>query len=86
MGLGSLICIVLRLWLLAVFVRIVLSWFPATEGGGLARLSDALGAVTDPVLAPVRALLPPVRMGGMGLDLSPMVVLLVGSLLLGLIC
>lgn len=86
MGLLAIVCFGLRLWLLAVFVRIVLSWFPATEGGALARFSDLLGAVTDPVLAPVRAMLPPVRMGGMGLDLSPMVVLLVGSLLLGFIC
>lgn len=82
----GLLCTVLQLWLLAVFVRIVLSWFPATEGGGLARVSNVLGAVTDPVLAPVRALLPPVRLGGMGLDLSPMVVLLAGSLLLQFIC
>ncbi len=82
----ALICFVGQLWLLAVFVRIVLSWFPATEGGGLARFADVLGAVTDPVLAPVRRMLPPVRMGGMGLDLSPMVVLLVGSLLLSFLC
>lgn len=86
MALRSLFCFVLQLWLLAVFVRIVLSWFPTTPGGGLARVVDVLGAVTDPVLAPVRALLPPVRMGGMGLDLSPMVVLLVGSLLMGVFC
>jgi len=26
------------------------------------------------VLGPIRALLPPVRIGGMGLDLSPMIV------------
>ena len=82
----GLLCTVLQLWLLAVFLRIVLSWFPATEGGGLARVTDVLGAVTDPVLSPVRAMLPPVRMGGMGLDLSPMVVLLVGSVLLRVIC
>lgn len=82
----GLLCLVIQFWLLAVFVRIVLSWFPATEGGGLARFSDLLGAVTDPVLAPVRSVLPPVRLGGMGLDLSPMVVLLVGSLLLRVIC
>lgn len=82
----GLLCGLLQIWLLAVFVRIVLSWFPATEGGALASVSGVLGAVTDPVLEPVRRLLPPVRMGGMGLDLSPMVVLLVGSLLLRLIC
>lgn len=82
----SFICTLLSLWMFAVFVRIVLSWFPAPAGGALATMTNALGAVTDPVLNPVRAMLPPVRMGGMGLDLSPMVVLLVGSLLLRLLC
>jgi YggT family protein len=82
----SIVCLVLQLWMLAVFVRIVLSWFPAPSGGAVASVANALGAVTDPVLNPVRAMLPPVRMGGMGLDLSPMVVLLVGSLLLRVIC
>lgn len=82
----SLVCAVLQLWLVAVFVRIVLSWFPATSGGVLASVTRGLGTITDPVLQPVRAMLPPVRMGGMGLDLSPMVVLLLGSLLLRVIC
>jgi YggT family protein len=82
----TVVCLALQLWLLAVFVRIVLSWFPAPAGGGLASVANALGAVTDPVLNPVRAMLPPVRMGGMGLDLSPMVVLLLGSLLLRVLC
>ena len=40
----------------------------------IARLFYAL---TEPVLAPLRAVLPPVQMGGMGLDLSPIIVLLV---------
>ena len=82
----GLLCTVLQLWLLAMFLRIVLSWFPTAEGGGLARVTDVLGAISDPVLAPVRAVLPTVRLGGMGLDLSPMVVLLLGSLLLRVIC
>jgi YggT family protein len=82
----SIVCTLLSLWMFAVFIRIVLSWFPAPAGGALATMTNALGAVTDPVLNPVRAMLPPVRMGGMGLDLSPMVVLLVGSLLLRVLC
>jgi uncharacterized protein YggT (Ycf19 family) len=38
------------------------------------------------VLAPIRAVLPPVRMGAMALDLSPIVVFLVGTLLVRAIC
>lgn len=81
----ALLALALQLWLIAVFVRIVLSWFPVTSGGALASINQALGAITDPVLRPVRAMLPPVRIGGAGLDLSPMVVLLVGSVLLRVI-
>jgi YggT family protein len=82
----GIICLILQFWLLAVFIRIVLSWFPATQGGMLATVSNVLRTVTDPVLEPVRRMLPPVRMGSMGLDLSPTVVLLGGYLILGIIC
>ncbi len=82
----GIVCTILELWLFAMFVRIVLSWFPVSEGGAMATVTNALGAITDPVLDPVRRVLPPVRLGTMGLDLSPMVVLLVGSLLISVIC
>jgi uncharacterized protein YggT (Ycf19 family) len=42
--------------------------------------------LTEPVLAPIRAALPPVRMGVAALDLSPIVVFLVGTLLARAIC
>ena len=32
-----------------------------------------LYVITDPVLVPLRRILPPVRMGAVGLDLSPLV-------------
>jgi hypothetical protein len=38
------------------------------------------------VLAPIRAALPPVRMGVAALDLSPIVVFLAGTLLARAIC
>jgi len=43
---------------------------------------SVLFTVTEPVLAPVRRLMPPVRVGGMGLDLSVTVVFLVILVLL----
>ena len=42
----------------------------------MVSLQRFLFAVTEPVLAPLRAILPPVRIGGMALDLSPMVLIL----------
>jgi YggT family protein len=42
--------------------------------------------LTEPVLAPIRAVLPPVRLGAAALDLSPIVVFIVGTLLLRALC
>ena len=42
--------------------------------------------VTEPVLRPVRGILPPIRMGAMGLDLSPVIVFIALGILQGAIC
>jgi YggT family protein len=74
------------LYMLVIFIRIIMSWFPPTPGTTYAQIFEVFDRVTEPVLAPVRAMLPPVRMGAMGLDLSPIVVFLIGTLLLRVIC
>lgn len=73
----SLIHLILNLFLFALLGRIVLSWFPPSGPGALDTIRMALFRVTEPVLAPIRNLLPPVRLGGMGLDLSPLIVFLI---------
>jgi YggT family protein len=72
----SVIVSLLQLYLLILLARIVLSWFPPPQGGFMMSLQRFLYAATEPVLAPLRAVLPPVRMGGMALDLSPTVLIL----------
>ncbi len=67
-------CLLLTLYLIAMFGRIILSWFPISPDSPMASVFSVLYAVTEPVLGPVRRLLPPVGMGGMGLDLSPIIV------------
>jgi YggT family protein len=56
--------------------RALLSWFPVSPGSPLATVNHVLYRLTEPVLAPVRRLLPPVRFGAMGLDLSFIIVFL----------
>jgi YggT family protein len=70
----SIIHTLLILYLIILFGRIILSWFPLSPEGPMAGVSRVLYRLTEPVLAPLRAVLPPVQMGGMGLDLSPMIV------------
>jgi len=72
----------LQVYLVILFGRVVLSWFPLSPDGFMAAIARVFYALTEPVLAPLRAVLPPVQMGGMGLDLSPMIVFFVIILLL----
>ncbi len=78
----SFIHLVLQVFLFALLGRIVLSWFPPSGPGALETIRMLLFRITEPVLAPIRNLLPPVRIGAMGLDLSPLIVFLVLEILM----
>jgi YggT family protein len=60
-----------------IFVRVILSWFPLQPGTVLAQIYSFIYAITEPVLGPIRRVMPGVGVGGMGLDFSPLIVLLV---------
>ena len=50
------------------------------------RLYDALSKLIEPVMRPIRNVIPPLRIGGAALDLSPIIVILGIGLLRRLIC
>lgn len=81
----QIICFFLQLYLLILLGRIVLSWFPTSGNGPMAGVQRFLFGVTEPVLAPLRALLPPVRFGAVGIDLSPIIVFFGLNILLALL-
>jgi YggT family protein len=82
----GLICWALGVYSLLILVRIVLSWFPIASGGLMASVYGVLFSATEPVLGAVRRVVPPLRMGGMGLDLSPLIVLFGLQIARGFIC
>ena len=82
----SLACRFLFAYLIIMFARIILSWFPINPGSGLATVYGFLYSLTEPVLGPIRRVIPPLGMGGMGLDLSPIVVFFGISILRTAIC
>ncbi|MDF1594503.1 MAG: YggT family protein [Acidimicrobiia bacterium] len=73
------------LYILVLFGRIILSFFEVPSDHAVARIRSILASLTDPVLIPLRRLIPPVRMGAAALDLSPLVVLFALSLLRNLL-
>jgi len=64
---------VLTAYLVILAGRAVLSWFPVRQGTFLASLSSLLIDLTEPVLRPVRRVIPPTGM----LDMSFIVVFFV---------
>lgn len=71
----DILCIVLTIYTIVLFVRVLVSWaylfgFRPPLTGPVRIILDLLEDVTEPVLRPLRALIPPIRAGGMGLDLS----------------
>jgi YggT family protein len=65
--------LIVEIYLYVLIVRIILSWFPIGPGSPFMPVVKALSAVTDPVLNPLRRILPPLTVGGMGIDLSPII-------------
>lgn len=77
MSIGGILCVLAQIYLFAILGRILLSWFPISPGGMVATVFSFLYSITEPVLGPLRRVLPPIAMGGMGFDLSPIIVLFV---------
>jgi YggT family protein len=82
----GLVCTLLGLYLLVLLVRIVLSWIPISPGGAMESIANVFYLLTEPVLGPLRRVLPPVRLGAMALDLSPLVVFIGIQVLRGILC
>jgi len=66
-------------YVVILIARALLSWFPVREGTPFAGLMRVLDAITEPVLRPIRKILPPIRAGGMGIDLSILIVVIVAQ-------
>jgi len=69
----AIICALLQLYTIALILRAVLSWFPISPGSGLIPVVRALDAIINPVLMPLRRVIPPAGM----FDLS-FIVLIIG--------
>ena len=59
---GPVIAWLLTVYLLVLAGRAVLSWFPVRSGTFLAGLNSLLFDLTEPVLRPVRRVIPPAGM------------------------
>ncbi len=75
------ICAILGIFQLVLVARAITSFFPVTPGTSFAQIVDVLYKVTEPVLAPLRRIIPPLGM----FDLSFLVLLIGLRVLSGLL-
>jgi YggT family protein len=82
----SIICLLLQIYFLAVLAWVILSWVQVSSTHPLGRVQVFLDRIIYPVILPLRRVLPPLRLSGMALDLSPLVLMLGISLLRRFVC
>ena len=82
----SLVCALSQIYMLVLLTRVVLSWFPISPSGPIATFAGFLYLITDPVLLPLRRLLPAVRLGSMAVDLSPIAAFFGITVLQSIVC
>jgi len=86
----SVVGLVLYLYLLVLFARLVLSWVQVFSRdwrptGPLLVVAEGVYTLTDPPLHALRKVLPPLRIGGVALDLAFFVLILIVYLLLAFV-
>ncbi len=60
-----------------IIASILFSWFPTYPSSGfLQAVYNAVRAVADPILMPIRSRMPALQFGGLALDLSPIIAII----------
>ena len=79
------ITVLYYVYLLCIIAYILTSWVPLPYNVWLNRVQRFLYDVVDPYLRLFRRLLPQLSVAGLGLDLSPIVAIIVLSLVYGVV-
>ncbi len=79
------VCIALDIYWIILIARVILSWVPSLPEPVL-PVARFVRTATDPLLLPLRGLLPPLQLGGIALDLSIIVLFFFVSIVRSLLC
>lgn len=77
----GILCSAVTVYYVILIVRIILTWVP-TLPEPIQPFARLVRGLTDPVLRPFRGLIPSVQLGGAALDLSPILLFLLLSLII----
>ena len=88
-AIGSIIELLLGTFIVLLFVRLIVDWIQMfarswTPRGPVLVILEGVYTVTDPPVKALRKVIPPLRLGGVALDLSFVALLLICYILLTL--
>lgn len=72
----ELVVTLLQIYFYAVLAWVILSWIRVSSTHPLGRAQYFLDRIIYPVILPIRRVVPPIRLGGGALDLSPIILLI----------
>jgi YggT family protein len=78
----DLLCSLIDVYYIVLLARVILSWFPMQPGTAMASIGSIIYQLTEPVMGPVRRIIPSVGM----IDISPIVVFFGLRILQSAIC
>lgn len=81
----SILVTLLSIYFYAVLAWVILSWIQVSSTHPLGKVQGFLDRIIYPVILPLRRVIPPIRLGGGALDLSPIVLLVGIRILIGII-
>jgi YggT family protein len=79
---SELLCVLITVYMVVLAGRAIMSWFPVRPGTPLSSVYGLLHDLTEPVLAPMRRVIPPAGM----FDLSFLILFVLLSILRSQIC
>jgi len=81
----DLLCTLIWLYLIGIIARIVLDYIQVPSDHPVGRIRNLLAAIIDPLLSPLRRVLPSIPAGRMRIDLSPIVLIIGVQIILGIL-
>jgi YggT family protein len=81
----SILCLALSAYQLVVLAYVIFAWVPRPPEP-LLPVVRGVGAMVDPLLAPIRRVVRPAQVGGVALDLSILVLFLAIFLVQAVVC
>ena len=83
---STLICWVATFYMLIIFLRVIMSWFPIDPYGTAAKGYRVLLRLTEPTMGALRKVIPPIRAGQVAFDLSAVIIMVALILIRVAVC